>query len=204
MRYRKLVGFVIAWLIMKTLLFIAYVLFDGTLIKFEEKHLGLIQENATSCLVEYINVVSHNEPLIIICTVYIIVSCTFGLVIDIHEIIMSHKIWFKNHFYAYFVTIKGRKRFLYDYGNHRLTQTLINLGMLAHVITSRVATFRFRLNSLCFPCVHDQFPCVFQYINIKYYFYRWPPLPFTAILSSLLFNSNIKSSAFNYKNTLPC
>ena len=69
---------------------------------------------------------------------------------------------------------------------------------------SRVATFRFRLNSLCFPCVHDQFPCVFQYINIKYYFYKWPPLPFTAILSSLLFNSNIKSSAFDYKNTLPC
>ena len=56
----------------------------------------------------------------------------------------------------------------------------------------------------CFPCVHDQFPCVFQYINIKYYFYKWPPLPFTAILSSLLFNSNIKSSAFDYKNTLPC
>ena len=60
------------------------------------------------------------------------------------------------------------------------------------------------LNSLCFPCVHDQFPCVFQYINNKYYFYKWPPPPFTAILSSLLFNSNIKSSAFNYKNMLPC
>ena len=67
----------------------------------------------------------------------------------------------------------------------------------------RVATFRFRLNSLCFPCVHDQFPCVFQYINNKYYFYKWPPPPFTAIFSSLLFNNNIKSSAFDYKNTLP-
>ena len=69
---------------------------------------------------------------------------------------------------------------------------------------TRVAMLRFRLNSLCFPCVHDQFPCVFQYIYIKYYFYKWPPLPFTAILSSLLFNNNIKSSAFDYKNTLPC
>ena len=59
--------------------------------------------------------------------------------------------------------------------------------------TNRVATFRFRLNSLCFPCVHDQFPCVFHYINNKYYFYKWPPPPLTAILSSLLFNNNITS-----------
>ena len=57
----------------------------------------------------------------------------------------------------------------------------------------RVATFRFRLNSLCFPCVPDQFPCVFQYINNKYYFYKWPPPPLTAILSSLLSNNNITS-----------
>ena len=48
----------------------------------------------------------------------------------------------------------------------------------------RVATFRFRLNSLCFPCVHGHFPCVFQYINNKYYFYKWPPPPITAILCS--------------------
>ena len=61
------------------------------------------------------------------------------------------------------------------------------------IILYRVATFRFRLNSLCFPCVHDQFPCVFQYINNKYYFYKWPPPPLTAILSSLLFNNNITS-----------
>ena len=40
-----------------------------------------------------------------------------------------------------------------------------------HVLFNRVATFRFRLNSLCFPCVHDQFPCVFQYISNKYYFF---------------------------------
>ena len=44
-----------------------------------------------------------------------------------------------------------------------------------------------------FSCVHDQFPCVFQYINNKYYFYKWPALPFTAILSSILFNNNITS-----------
>ena len=85
-------------------------------------------------------------------------------------------------------------RSTYDYRSRPTTLVWYN----------RVATFRFRLNSLCFPCVHDQFPCVFQYINIKYYLYKSPPLPFTAILSSLLFNSNIKSSAFDYKNTLPC
>ena len=58
--------------------------------------------------------------------------------------------------------------------------------------THRVATFRFRLNSLCFPGVHDQFPCVIQYINNKY-FYKWPAPPLTAILSSILFNNNITS-----------
>ena len=58
---------------------------------------------------------------------------------------------------------------------------------------NRVATFRFRLNSLCFPCVHDQFPDVFQYIYNKYYFYKWPAPPLTAILSSILFNNNITS-----------
>ena len=57
----------------------------------------------------------------------------------------------------------------------------------------RVATFRFRLNSLCFPCAHGHFPCVFQYVNNKYYFYKWPPPPLTAILSSFLFNNNITS-----------
>ena len=65
--------------------------------------------------------------------------------------------------------------------------------IFSHISLFRVATFRFRLNSLCFPCVHDQFPCVFQYINNKYYFYKWPAPPLTAILSSILFNNNITS-----------
>ena len=38
------------------------------------------------------------------------------------------------------------------------------------VIIIRVATFALRLNSLCFPCVHDQFPCVFQYTSNMYHF----------------------------------
>ena len=71
---------------------------------------------------------------------------------------------------------------------HPIYGTFGNLQTL-----NRVATFRFRLNSLCFPCVYNQFPCVFQYINNKYYFYKWPPPPLTAILSSILFNNNITS-----------
>ena len=38
-----------------------------------------------------------------------------------------------------------------------------------------------KLNCLGFPCVHGQFPCVFQYINNKYYFYKRPPPGLTAI-----------------------
>ena len=37
----------------------------------------------------------------------------------------------------------------------------------------RVATFGLRLNSLCFPCVHNQFPCVFQYKVTSIFFYKW-------------------------------
>ena len=59
--------------------------------------------------------------------------------------------------------------------------------------SDRGATFRFRLNSPCFPCIHDQFPRVFQYKNNRYYFYKWPPPSLTAILSSLLSNNNITS-----------
>ena len=85
--------------------------------------------------------------------------------------------------------------FVFICGQTCLTWTKdTKLSQNKHFYMFRVATFRFRLNSPCFPCVHDQFPCAFQYINIKYYFYKWPPLPFTAILSSLLFNNNIKSS----------
>ena len=66
-----------------------------------------------------------------------------------------------------------------------------------------MATFRLRLNSLCFPCIHNQFPCVFQYVSNKYFFlYKWPPPPLTAILSSLLFISNI--TTYSYEDTLSC
>ena len=76
-RYRKLISFVIAWLILKLLLFFAYLTFDGAFLRFEERQSGFIKENETSCLDEFMYVSSTTEPFMFVCIVYIVISCVF-------------------------------------------------------------------------------------------------------------------------------
>ena len=99
---------------------------------------------------------------------------------------------------------------LYTYIQHYSLNNYLNVVciyrfvMIRLFITRRKVTASTRLDLVpVFSCVHDQFPCVFQHLSNKYFLCKWPPSPLTAILSSLLFNNNITTSAFSYKDTLP-
>ena len=181
-RYRKLISFILLWLLLKLLLFFAYLAFDGALLRFEERQNGFIKENETSCLDEFMYVSSTTDPFTFVCIVFIIISCVSGLLIDGHEIILIQKKWYKSHIPVYLETVKGSKKFLYDYGGHRINQFLISIGILAHVITRLLRyEFDFKLSQLVSGLWY--FFIMTQMVNIIVFFVQAiPRMGFYAVI----------------------
>ena len=181
-RYRKLISFILLWLFLKILLFFAYLAFDGAFLRFEERQSGFIKSNETSCLDQFTYVSSTTDPFTFICIVYIVISCISGLLIDGHEIILAHQKWHKNHIPVYLETIKGTKKFLYDYGGHRINQFLISIGILAHVITRLLRyEFDFKLSQLVSGLWY--FLIVSQMVNVMVFFLQAiPRMGFYAVI----------------------
>ncbi len=132
-RYYKLVGFALVWFALKILVFLAYLTFDGAFLQFEQRLEGTIAVNESSCLDEMLTLKSTNDTFTLVCIIYIVIASLLGIVVDVHEVILSHKTWYKNHLAGYFQTSRGRKKLLYDYGSHRTKQFFVNAAMLFHV-----------------------------------------------------------------------
>ena len=182
-RYRKLICFVIAWLLLKLLLFFAYLAFDAAFLKVEEIQSGWIKANETSCLRRFS--CTFLQPRI---HLWLYVSSTSsspvfcGLLIDGHEIILVHKEWYRNHIPVYLQTVKGTKKFLYDYGGHRINQFLISIGILAHVITRLLRyEFEFGLSQLVSGLWY--FLIMSQMVNVIVFFVQAiPRMGFYAVI----------------------
>ncbi len=138
------------WFLSKLLVFVAFLIFDGTLISFEEMHLGNKRDNETSCLdTQLVFFKSKNDAFTILCIIYLMLSCTLGIAIDIYEIALNFKSWTRNHTSAYCHTPKGKKKLLYNYAAHRFKQLFVHVIMLMSV-SFRILRFMFQFESSAF------------------------------------------------------
>ena len=90
--------------------------------------------------------------------------------------------WHKNHIPVYLETIKGTKKFLYDYGSHRINQFFISIGILAHVITRILRyEFDFKLSQLVSGLWY--FLIMSQMVNVMVFFVQAiPRMGFYAVI----------------------
>ena len=133
-KYRKNLIFFVLWFISRMILAMGFIIFDNTLIPVEERIVDSDLNDVDTCLQRTTSLMMENGPALAVLAFYLILHSFFGMVFDVWDILNAHKRDLAKPHVTFFRTIKGSKRLVVDYWTYRVSQCLINVGVLLNVI----------------------------------------------------------------------
>ena len=133
-KYRKHVIFFILWFLSRLILALAFIVFDNTLVPVEERIADPEVGDMDTCLQRTTSLIIQDRSVVAILAFYLILHSFLGLIFDVWDIINAHKRDLARDHVTCFRTIKGAKRLVVDYWTYRVSQCLINAGVLLNVI----------------------------------------------------------------------